>query len=329
MLLDQGRGTHRGKRDPEDEDAAELEFRGLNAPCFEARPWYAGEVPSYEALRLLSRRGPFELYEGVSIGDRGFRRRVTLELLRSQDPKDEAFFARRNRLGGRLEHPHIITVLDCSSIDGVPCVVLEPTEGIDAQDLRHHMREREELASVVVAIAMTLGVARALAYLDGLEDDPEHARVAEDHIAVLTLKDLLLCRTGGVKIMDIGAAVAVTRAGASTQVNTLGALLWEVLTGQKTLPIDGAPSRPKDVDRVSRRLGVPKSALKIVLGCLFERYREPLSSALDVAGACATALWSLGPPSPEMSVEVWHNKLRTLHEPMQPELPFVDDDSRS
>ena len=87
--------------------------------------------------------------------------RVALKLLAPELARDERFrqrFLRESRLAGRLEHPHIVPVLDAGEEDGVLYLAMRL---VDGPDLREILRRQARL-DPVQALALVGQVADAL-----------------------------------------------------------------------------------------------------------------------------------------------------------------------
>jgi serine/threonine protein kinase len=158
-------------------------------------------------------------------------------------------FLREARLAARLSHPNVVAVFDAGEDDGAPYIVMECVEG---ETLAETLERRGKLPP---AEAVTLAVQACSAL--------EHA-----HAAGLVHRDvkpgnLLLRKDGTLKISDFGIARAaettgITQAGtilgtaaylapeqaageevtAAADLYSLGAVVYEALTGQPPYTVD-------------------------------------------------------------------------------------------
>ena len=93
----------------------------------------------YRVVRMIDRGGMGVVYEAEAEDPAGTRR-VALKVLPSlglPDPRDQERFRREIELAGRLDHPHIVPILDLGTIGGIPYCTMELIEG---QDLRTTIR---------------------------------------------------------------------------------------------------------------------------------------------------------------------------------------------
>jgi eukaryotic-like serine/threonine-protein kinase len=127
--------------------------------------------------------------------DAVLERRVAVKMLDSPIGGEAAHierFRREARAVAKVQHPHIVTVLDSGEHDGMPFIVLEYVEG---ETLKERIRRVGRL-TVTEAVAFAIEVARAL--------EAAHARgiVHRD----VKPQNILLDAEGGAKVTDFGIA---------------------------------------------------------------------------------------------------------------------------
>jgi serine/threonine-protein kinase len=91
-------------------------------------------------------------------------RPVTLKILREDlrgNPRARRFFEEESRLVAGLEHPNLLLTINTGQIDGIPYFVTEST----AEPTLAEALQRGEPMPETRAVAIALGVARALLYL--------------------------------------------------------------------------------------------------------------------------------------------------------------------
>ncbi len=246
---------------------------------------YAG---SYQLIAAVGRGATAEVFTALSLGSRGFERRVVVKRLHEHlcgNPQAEKRFVEEAHLGAQLEHDNIVRVLDLGSSQGHLYMVLEHVDGFDLKSL---------LASCGalpprLALHIAREVARGLHYAH-TRNDPDGHPLHIVHRDV-SPSNILVSRTGQVKVTDFGVAKAEgrekTRAGvvkgkyaymspeqvrqrrvdARSDVFSLGAVLAEMLTGERVFVGNGPleimdsvidakpPDLPREVTAAVPRVG--------------------------------------------------------------------------
>jgi Tol biopolymer transport system component len=240
-------------------------------------------------------------------------RDVAVKILRRSphDPESVARFSREARAAGGLNHPHIVSVFDVGTADGVPYLVTEVLEG-------ETLRARLDRGAVPYRKAVDYGVEIAQA-LDAAHGRGIWHRDVKPANAFIT-------GSGRIKLLDFGVAklseqearadsqtqtVDETRPGEirgtagymspeqilgkpvdhRTDIFALGAVLYEMFTGarafhrQTTVQTMTAVLQddPPDPCGVNPRL--PAAAAALVLRCLEKNKEERFQSARDLAFA--------------------------------------------
>jgi len=212
-------------------------------------------------------------------------RLVAVKLLDEHAASDEGLrgrFVREARLAARLSHPNVVSVFDAGEDDGRPYIVMEHVEGETLADL---LARRDRLPPEEAG---------------GLAFQAAHG-LAHAHAAGLVHRDvkpqnLLLREDGTLKIADFGIARAaegtsLTQAGTvlgtaaylspeqalgedvtpATDVYSLGAVLYELLTGRPPLEVRSLDDLAKaNAIAPLRELApeVPKDLEDFVMRCL-------------------------------------------------------------
>lgn len=155
----------------------------------------------YELGQTLGRGGMAEVIEAH---DMRLGRRVAIKMLRTDLAADPAFhsrFQREAQAAASLNHPNIVAVYDTGEdfLPGadtlIPFIVMEYVDGVTLRQLLHSgrriMPER--------AVEITMGVLAALDY------SHRHGIIHRD----IKPGNVMLTRTGDVKVMDFGIARAL------------------------------------------------------------------------------------------------------------------------
>ena len=264
----------------------------------------------YRLIAPLGEGGMATIWRAV---DEQLDREVAVKLLREQygnDPGFAARFKQEARAAGSLQHPNIVPVYDYGTdTDGAQYIVMQLVEG---DDLAALLRERTRLETDD-AVRVAIGVASALeaAHRRGLV----HRDVKPGNI--------LITDDGEVKVTDFGIARAVAEASmtvtgttlgsvhyfspeqargdevtGSSDVYSLGIVLYEMLTGRRPFEADSAAGVAlkrlnEDPPPPESFVPVPSGLSAIVMRAL---QREPADRFPD-AGSFAEALrtWQKDP----------------------------------
>jgi serine/threonine-protein kinase len=211
-----------------------------------------GELISerYELEELVGTGGMSSVYRAY---DKLLERHVALKVLHEQFTRDGDYverFRREARSVAQLSHPNIVTVIDRGEQDGKQFIVFEYCAGENLKTLL----EREGPLPEREAVEIVLQVARALGFAH------EHGIVHRD----VKPQNVLLNGDGETKVTDFGIARSLEVHGGLTQTGTvmgtsdyispeqarggrvtsesdvysLGAVLYELLTGEVPFPGD-------------------------------------------------------------------------------------------
>jgi len=167
-------------------------------------------------------------------------------------------FLREGRLAAKLQHPHVVRVFDTGEADGRPYIVMEY---VDGPSLAEELERRGPFgADEVEALGHQAALALAHAHAAGLvhrDVKPQNLLRGED--GLLKLVDFGIARgEGGETITEAGTIlgtagylapehVAGERAGAAADVYSLGAVLYELLTGRQPRVVHSLADLDPDV----------------------------------------------------------------------------------
>ncbi len=282
-------------------------------------------TPNTSPSALPSKRvGRFYLSERIGMGSNGavylghdpvIDRDVAIKIFsagnNAADKKQrEQQFINEARAAGRLSHPNIVTIFDASSEGGTTFIAMEFLQG---KDLRHLLAEGKqfdiiETANIIQKIADALNYAHTNGVI--------HRDIKPANIFVLPNQQP--------KVVDFGIARAPNRVldetreqahtlfnnnimgtpnymspeqangkqvNALTDVYSLGAVMYEMLTGQK-------PFQSQDVDKLLQQIvnktpknpaevrpGIPESLCKIVMKAMQKEPSERYGSASEMSVA--------------------------------------------
>jgi tRNA A-37 threonylcarbamoyl transferase component Bud32 len=212
----------------------------------------AGSFPQFEVVECLGRGGMGVVYKARQ---KSLDRWVAIKVLAPERVHEERFaehFEREAKTLARMSHPNIVTVFDHGQTDGLFYFVMEFVDGVNLRDLlREGKMESEQALAIVPPIC------------EALEYAHEKGVVHRD----IKPENILLDREGRVKIADFGIASLVGASGEKSgtppymapeqetgivdrrsDIYALGAVLYEMLTGERPGKELVAPSKKVAID---------------------------------------------------------------------------------
>jgi serine/threonine-protein kinase len=212
----------------------------------------------------IGRGGMAEVFRAVAQGVEGFQRVFVVKRIhkeKSANPALRDMFVNEARLSALLNHPNIVQVYDFGTIDDCYFISMEYLRGKDLLLVLRQLRVARAVMPPALAAFIAREVASGLAHAHGLTargGKPLHI-VHRD----VSPSNVMLLRTGGVKLVDFGIAKANdvlfeaadghTLTGrvkgklsylspeqvrnepldARSDIFSLGVVLWECLTGKR------------------------------------------------------------------------------------------------
>jgi serine/threonine protein kinase len=190
-------------------------------------------------LKPIARGGMAEIYLAQLEGAGGFRREVIVKQLLPKHRGNEDYrrmLLDEARIAGRLSHPNIVQMLNCSIHGETIYLVLEYVRGPSVRRLLDRLNDAGAELSFDEALHILLSVLSALSHAHTQVDDrgePMHI-IHRD----VTPENILLTFTGEVKLIDFGVARATGRTEHTRAGTVKGKLPYLSPEQLKNRPID-------------------------------------------------------------------------------------------
>ena len=197
------------------------------------------QLGAYELVRPLGAGGMAETFVAVRRGPAGFEQRVCLKRILpgcAADPVFVELFLDEARLLARLQCRNIVHVHDFGEIDGTYYMALELIDGVDLEGLLTSLRGRGARMPESVALYITTEILTALSYAHTLEIDGELQQIVHRDISP---SNILLSKTGEVKLTDFGIAKARGRAHRTQAGHTKGKIAYMSPEQMRAEELDG------------------------------------------------------------------------------------------
>jgi serine/threonine-protein kinase len=199
----------------------------------------------YRILHQLGAGGMGTVRKGLLLGQAGFQRPIVVKQLKTPEPEHLRLFVEEARRYAVLDHENIGRIFDFERVDGELCIVLEYIDGWSLVEYLERHRALGCLPDVELTVFIVSRVCRGLQYVF------EKARIVHRDVSP---SNVMMTTEGTVKLIDFGIAarsgvresylagkpsymapemVVEMRADQRSDIFSLGAVMFEVLTGER------------------------------------------------------------------------------------------------
>jgi serine/threonine-protein kinase len=233
----------------------------------------------YLLVERIGEGGMAEVFLAKVFGSEGFVRTLVIKRMRAdtaRSPELVRMFTDEAKITALLDHPNVVRVIDFGHVGGRPFIALEYLEGMDLAAVMRALRPAGISLRGPLVARIALDIARGL-------DHAHTARDRRDRPCAIVHRDvnpanIMLLRTGGVKVLDFGVAKAaehLSREDTETRrvrgklgyvspeqamgepldgrsdLFSLGVTMWELLTGERLF------AAKRSIDRIRKVLHAP------------------------------------------------------------------------
>ncbi|XXF75680.1 protein kinase [Myxococcaceae bacterium GXIMD 01537] len=218
------------------------------------------QVGKYQLIRKLATGGMAEVFLAKASGPFGFEKQLVLKRILPhlvEDPQFVEMFLAEAKLAARLNHANIVQIFDFGMENDAYFIAMEYVDGIDLRTLCQRALAHGSPLSYPIGIRAVSLACEGLSYAHELTDSETGEPLKLIHRDI-SPDNILVSRTGGVKVVDFGIAKAanaghVTRSGilkgklpymapeyilgeeidARADIYALGVVLHEMVTGRR------------------------------------------------------------------------------------------------
>jgi len=266
----------------------------------------------YRILHELGAGGMGTVRKGLLVGEWGFQRPIVIKQLKTAEPEHLRLFVEEARRYALLDHENIGRIFDFERVNGELCIILEFIDGWSLVEYIERHRALGYLPDVDLTVFIASRVCRALQYVF------ERARIVHRDISP---SNIMMTTEGTVKLIDFGIAarsgaresylagkpaymapemVVERRADERSDIFSLGAVIYEVLTGERLFPGDSSPDvlekvvvgpipSPRELNPA-----VPEDVERILASALVRDPKNRFVSAAAMGEACEHFLYDKG-----------------------------------
>jgi serine/threonine protein kinase len=166
----------------------------------------------YRVVERLAAGGMAEVFVGDAMSVQGFKKRVAIKRVLPHLASNENFigmFLDEARLGARMNHANIVSVLDIGAADNTYFIVMEYVDGANLKTIIEVLLKQGRPVPMKEAVYIAMEACRGLSYAHELcDDDGNDLDIVHRDISP---PNILISKRGEVKVTDFGLAKASTQ----------------------------------------------------------------------------------------------------------------------
>ena len=171
-----------------------------------------GIKQKYRIMERLDVGGMAEVFVGRALSVEGIEKKVAIKRILPSLTKKKKFremFLDEARLSMRLNHANIVQVFDVGRAGGTFFIVMEYVDGVNLRRIFQRASELGYRIPLPVACYILIEVCKGLAHAhESKDDDGKPMRIVHRDVSP---PNVLISRSGEVRIVDFGLAKAVTQ----------------------------------------------------------------------------------------------------------------------
>ena len=177
-----------------------------------ASPTTGAQFGKYRIVQRIGAGAFGVVYEALLPGPMGFTKRVALKCLRAEVTRRDQRFVKaminEARIGGLLEHAHIVSTLEFGEFEGRYYLAMEFVDGVTLSEIAQICRDRRVLLPRFAIVDLGIQVCRGLHYAHLLKA-PSGQPLNLVHRDIKP-SNVIVDRQGTARILDFGIAKAAS-----------------------------------------------------------------------------------------------------------------------
>jgi serine/threonine protein kinase len=182
----------------------------------------------YRLGEAIAAGGMGEVIKATYCPEGGFERPVAIKRLHphlTQKPRFLDAFRREAELGARLLHPNIVQTVDFGRVDDQYFLAMEFVDGADLGELRDRANVHRHPFPAALVASIGLQIAEALHFAHAVAQDSSGRPLRIIH-RDLSARNILISRSGQVKVTDFGIARALRDSQEAESAQLMGSLAY-------------------------------------------------------------------------------------------------------